>query len=274
MNPKFSLAHLTALKCPPPELIYIAKMCGYDYASLRPIGMHLPGEPDYVLAEDQELLRQTKQALSDTGIGIHDIELARILDDVDVRSYEPSLEVGAELGAKSILSSIWTKDKSRYMEQFSLLVELAKPYGLTVDLEFVTWASVYDLKTVMEVLRAQTETNIGVMIDVLHFYRSQVDIDELDEVPKEWLHFVHLNDAPKEIPALSDTKELTFTGRHARLYPGEGYADIAGIMAKMPEDIVCSIELPHSERSKVLGFAEHSRRCLETSKAYFAKHIQ
>lgn len=273
MKPKYSLAHLTALKCPPPELIYIADLCGYDYASLRPIGMHLPGEPDYVLAEDKELLRQTKQALEDTGIQVHDIELARILDDVDVSSYESALEVGAELGARSILSSIWTKDKNRYMEQFTKLVELAKPYGLNVDLEFVTWASVFDLKTVMEVLNAQTETNIGVMIDMLHFHRSRVALEELDQIPKEWFHFVHLCDAPKEIPELSDVKNLAFVGRHARLYPGEGYADIAGIMSGMPEDIVCSIELPHTERSRILGFAEHARRCLKYSRQYMETHF-
>ena len=54
------------------------------------------------------------------------------------------MEVGAELGAKSLLSSIWTDDKARYMDQFAKMTELAGKYGLNVDLEFVTWASVWN----------------------------------------------------------------------------------------------------------------------------------
>jgi sugar phosphate isomerase/epimerase len=271
MKQEYSLAHLTVLGCPPPEMIYIARMTGYDYASLRPIYMRLPGEPNYDLAHNPEMLRQTKQAISDTGIRIHDIELARITDDIDVSEYEPAMEVGAELGARSLLSSIWTNDKSRYMEQFSKLVELAGKYNLNVDLEFVTWASVWDIDGVKEVLLAQHAKNIGMMIDMLHFYRSKMNISQLDGLPKEWFHFVHLNDAPEEIPDRHDVEALAYTGRNARLYPGEGYAPIAEIMKKLPP-VVCSVELPNTARAKVLGFAEHARRCLETSKRYFEQH--
>lgn len=271
MNQKFSLAHLTVLGCPPPEMIYIAKMTGYDYASLRPIYMRLPGEPSYDLAHNPEMMRQTKQAIADTGIHIHDIELARITDDIDVSEYEPAMEVGAELGAKSLLSSIWTDDKSRYMDQFAKMAELAGKYGLNVDLEFVTWASVWNIEGVKEVLEAQSAKNIGMMIDMLHFYRSRTELSKLDGLPQEWFHFVHLNDAPELIPDRSDVKSLAFTGRDARLYPGEGFAPIAEIMKKLPP-VVCSVELPHTARVKELGYAEHARRCLETSRRYFAQH--
>ena len=271
MKQEYSLAHLTVLGCPPPEMIYIARMAGYDYASLRPIYMRLPGEPNYDLAHNPEMLRQTKRAMADTGIRIHDIELARITDDIDVSEYEPAMEVGAELGARSLLSSIWTTDKSRYMEQFAKMVEIAGKYNLNVDLEFVTWAAVWDLDGVKEVLEAQTGKNIGMMIDILHFYRSRMDVSQLKDLPREWFHFVHLNDAPEFIPDRSDSEALIFTGRDARLYPGEGVAPIADIMNALPP-VVCSIELPHTARAKELGFAEHARRCLETSKRYFAEH--
>ena len=46
MKQEFSLAHLTVLGCPPPEMTYVAARAGYDYVSIRP---HLtwgsPGEP-------------------------------------------------------------------------------------------------------------------------------------------------------------------------------------------------------------------------------------
>ena len=81
-----------------------------------------------------------------TGIKVHDIELARIYDDVDLESYKPAFEVAAELGAKSVISSIWTPNKDYYVEKFAELCDIAKEFELSVELEFVTWADVDDLQ--------------------------------------------------------------------------------------------------------------------------------
>ena len=260
MSKEFSLAHLTVLGCPPPEMTYIAAMTGYDYVSIRPIYMGLPGEPNYDLASNKEMLKQTKTALRETGLGVHDIELAKIENGRNVKQYEPAIEVAAELGAKSVLSSIWTPDRNFY---------IANKYGLNVDLEFVTWASVFDLKGAVDVLKTVNKDNAGIMVDTLHFYRSKVKLEELDEVPREWFHFAHICDGPKEIP--TDKESLIYTGRDARLYVGEGAIDIASILDKLPQDTVYSIELPHIERVKEIGYAEHARRCLQTAKEYLAK---
>jgi sugar phosphate isomerase/epimerase len=107
MAQQYSLAHLTMLGCAPPEMTYIAARAGYDFVSLRLIYMGLPGEPNYALADNPDMLRQTQRALRDTGLKVHDIELARIQDEVDVKRYLPALEVAAQLGARAVLSSIW-----------------------------------------------------------------------------------------------------------------------------------------------------------------------
>jgi sugar phosphate isomerase/epimerase len=269
MKPQFSLAHLTALGCPPPELTYIAAMAGYDFVSPRIIHMGLPGEPNYALAANAALLRQTRAALRETGVRVHDIELARIHDGVDVKTYLPALEVGAELGARSVLSSIWTADRGLAVEALQELCDRAQPLGLTVDVEFVTWAGVANLQQTLEVLRAVKRDNVGVMIDALHFHRSRVQLEELDAVPRDWFHFAHLCDAPRAIPS---TKEgLIHTARDERLYVGEGGIDVAAIVNRMPK-VVYSIELPHLARAKELGHGEHARRCLRTAKAYLAAH--
>ena len=67
-NRKFSLAHLTLLETPPPELIRIAGRAGYDYVGLRLIALGLPGEPRYALHEDAALLRDTKAAIDSSGV--------------------------------------------------------------------------------------------------------------------------------------------------------------------------------------------------------------
>ncbi|MBP7640319.1 MAG: sugar phosphate isomerase/epimerase, partial [Thauera sp.] len=164
MKQEFSLAHLTVLGCAPPEMVYIAARAGYDYVSIRPIFMGLPGEPNYALAENRQMLAQTRRALTSTGVRVHDIELARIFDGVTVRDYLPAMEVSAELGAKAVLSSIWGGEREYYIEKFAELCDLAKPLGLSVDLEFVPIAAVRDLAGAADVLRTIDRDNAGLMI--------------------------------------------------------------------------------------------------------------
>ena len=268
-QPQFSLAHLTVLGCAPPEMTYIAARAGYDFVSFRTIFFGLPNEPNYALADNREMLRQTKKALDYTGIRLWDIELARIYDGLDPKSYLPAMEIAAELGGRHVLTSIWTPERNFAIECFGELCDLAKPFGLTMNLEFVTWADVTTLAEAIQILRAVDRDNAGLMVDTLHFHRSRVQLAELDEVPREWFHFAHLCDAPPEIP---NTKaELIHTGRDERLYVGEGAIDIAAILNRMPL-VPYSIELPHLVRAKELGYAEHAWRCLQTAKDYLDKH--
>ena len=79
MNTPFSLAHLTMLRVPPPQLIETAARAGYRFVSLRPIPVGAPNEPLYPLGTDRALLARTKAALTATGVGLLDIEVARII---------------------------------------------------------------------------------------------------------------------------------------------------------------------------------------------------
>jgi sugar phosphate isomerase/epimerase len=269
MKQEFSLAHLTVLGCAPPEMTYIAARAGYDYVSIRPIYMGLPGEPNYALAANRELLAQTKTALKATGVRVHDIELARIFDGVDPKSYRPAMEVAAELGAKAVLSSIWGGERDYYIDKFAELCDLARPLGLTVDLEYVPVATVRDLAGAVDVLTTIARPNAGLMVDMHHLHRARDNPADLDAVPRQWFHFAHLCDAPAEIPA--ERQEMIRIMREARLYVGEGGIDVAGILAHVPP-CVYSIELPNKARHEEMGYAEHATRCLETLKAYLARH--
>ena len=265
---KISLAHLTAIECPPPELIWLASLAGFNYVGIRPIMLGLPGEKNYDLANLPEMLADTKAAIKETGVGVYDIELARITDGVDVAKYAPAMEVAAELGASCVLSSIWTNDKDFYIDKFGELCDLAAGFGLTVNLEFVTWASVKNLQEALEVLNAVNRKNMGIMVDTLHFHRSRVELEELDAVPREWFHCVHLCDAPDPIPEHKDG--LIHTGRGERYYVGEGSIDIIGILKHIPP-VVYVIELPHINRTLRFGSAYHVKKCLDTLKQYLAK---
>ncbi len=271
MSNQYSLAHLTLMSCTPPELTYIAARTGYDFVSLRIMMMKSANEQalDYSLAENPAMLRDTKAALRETGLAVHDIELARIADEVDVKTYLPALEVGAGLGVRHVISSIWTTDAARAQDQFNELCDMAQQFGQTIDLEFVTWAPGSTLQQVAEVVRRSGRGNAGLLVDTLHFHRSRTSLEELRALPRNWFHFIHLCDAPDPIP--TDREALIYTGREERFYVGEGDIDIAAIVACMPE-CVYSIELPSLKKVKELGAEEHARRSLARAREYFAAH--
>ncbi|MEG1912588.1 MAG: sugar phosphate isomerase/epimerase [Cloacibacillus sp.] len=268
MAHKFSLAHLTVLGWSPAEMAYNAALIGYDYISIRNINMGVKGERDFSIPIGGERYNALMRAIGETGIGIHDIELARVVDGVDVASYEAALESGASLGAQGVLSSVWTEDKKYYTEQFARLCDIAAKYGLTVNLEFVTWAGIWDLKGALELLAVVERPNARLMIDTLHAWRSGVSTADIAACPKELFDMAHICDGPAEIPARTDKEALIYTGRDARYYVGEGTINIADMVKSLRPDTVLSIELPHLARSAEYGSTEHARRCLTTAKRY------
>jgi sugar phosphate isomerase/epimerase len=264
---KYALAQHTVPDCAPPEMVRLAAQAGYDYVSPRIIPFGLPGERKYLLAEDKVLMRQTKAALAATGVAVHAIELARIFDGLEPNSYLPAFEAAAEVGARHVVTSAWAADAGFIIDRYAALCDLAKPLGLTVDFEFPTFSAVSTLQEARYIVGAADRENCGILIDALYIHYSRVSLEELDGLPRAWLHFVHLCDAPADIPT---TKEgMVHVARDERLYPGEGSIDLAGIMGRLP-DVVYAIETPHTKRASELGYEEHARRCLQAAKRYFA----
>ncbi|MCM3567511.1 sugar phosphate isomerase/epimerase [Neobacillus mesonae] len=274
MTREFSMSYLTALGCSPPEMTYIAKQAGYDFVGFRSITPHdrkfSAVDPSISLSKNKEMLRKTKTALNETGIKLLDLEVVVIYDGVDPKEHLSDFEAAAELGGRHVLTVIRTSDRHQAIECYSELCELAKPFGLTIDLEFVTWFNVSTLKGAIDIVKSAGCDNGGILIDPLHFHRSRIHPNELENVPKEWLHYAQLCDAPAKIPATQE--ELIYTATKERLYVGEGGIDLASILSKMPE-IPYAIEIPNVKRIKELGVEKFARNCLQTAKEYLDRSL-
>ena len=246
MSHCYSLVHLTNISCPPPEFIRTAAAAGYDAVSLRTIPLGLPGERPYDLAHDPQLLRETRQALAETGLKYMDTEIARIADGVDVRDHEPALAAAAEMGVRQITTNIWIADKGRYTEQFVKLCELAQQYGQDINVEFVTWASVSDLRQTKELLLVATPRDFyvsfpqtgGAMDKLTHAGVYGIDasvaaleglygVDISYYVKMNFTGFVEVIDALGGVSVYSDRE---FTVENIRTYQ-EGYNQLTGIEA-------------------------------------------
>ena len=175
MKKEYSLAHLTAISTTPLELAKIAANCGYDYVSIRQIYMGVTGEVPVDLAENKKMYQEIKDLFKDTGLRLLDIELAKIFDGVDLKKYESAFETGKSLGAKHVLSSIWTDNKDYGIEKFAELCDLAKKYDLTVELEAVPIAGVKSFAEVhigRTLLYVNSLDKIGVAINQGSFSRA------------------------------------------------------------------------------------------------------
>ena len=264
---KFSLAHLTVIGCTPAEATRIAADAGYDFVSFRLIPIGLPNEPRYDLARDRAMFLETRTALTETGLALLDIEIARIIEGVNVDSYLPALEAAAALGAKHVITCGWSDDRSFVADSYARLCDLARPLGLTVDFEFISFANCSTLGQAVAVARESGRENAGVLVDSLHFDRSRATLEELDTVPPALLHFAHLRDAPKvDHPTAEEGMRIA---RGECLYLGEGNIAIKDMLRHMPE-IPCSLEVSNTRRARELGYPQFARECLETAKRYFS----
>jgi sugar phosphate isomerase/epimerase len=255
------------LGVPPPQLVETAAKAGYQFVSLRPIPVGAPNEPIYPLATDRALLASTKAAMAATGVGLLDIEVARIIKEVTPRSYLFALEAAAELGGHHVLSSAWCDDRPYILEFFCELCDLAAPFGLTVDLEFVTWSGVRTLDEAVEVVRDARRPNAGIVIDTLHFDRCHAELEKLSSLPREWFHFAQISDAPARYS--TEREELIRIGRAERLYLGEGGIDVASILGRLPQ-VPLSIEIPNTAKLDSLGPEQYARLCIETARSFLA----
>lgn len=109
--------------------------------------------------------RDIKAAIDDTGVQVLDVELARIIEAPAPDSYLPALETAAELGARHVLSSVWMRNRHQVIERFARLCEVAKPLGLTVNLEFVSSTEWNTLEGALDVVTNCGHDNVGIMID-------------------------------------------------------------------------------------------------------------
>ncbi len=182
------LRALTALSLTPPQLVEVAARTGYQYAGVRMTRV-TPDEVLYPLSTDRGLRQETKARMADTGIRILDIELLRMDPTLDADHFLPCLEAGAELGAHHAIAQLPDPDRERAIARFARLCDLAKPLDIFVSLEFPHWTETGNLAEATRVVRAVNRSNAGILIDMLHFGRSDSSLEELAKLPREWFRF-------------------------------------------------------------------------------------
>ena len=113
------------------------------------------------------------------------------------------------------------------------------------------------------------QANAGILVDALHFDRSNSPVAEFAHTPAHRLHYWQLCDGPAERPTTNEA--MIHAARHERLFPGEGGIDLISLARAMPADITVSIEVPTAELAKTMGAKDRAQRALDAAKGVIAR---
>ncbi len=265
MTRTISLAPLSILELAPPDMVTCAAQAGYSHLGLRlnPVMPNL--DVSYPIIGDTEMVREVARRLADTGLKVLDVEFIRITPDTRVSDHVPMLETAARLGAKHVLAGGGDADEGRLAARFGELCDAALPLGLTVDLEPIPLFELRTLAQAERVLARADRPNSGLVIDPIHFDRSRERLADAARIPRKWLHYMQLCDAPAERPA--DAAGLQFQARYERMIPGEGGLDLPGLLRALPRDLPLGVEVPMAALARTVGAEERARRLLAATRA-------
>ncbi|MBK5011518.1 sugar phosphate isomerase/epimerase [Pseudomonas sp. S60] len=265
----FSLAALTVLELSPPDMVEAAARAGYSHVGLRLVPA-TEQEQHFPLVADASLRRQTQARLRDTGTKVLDLEILRLKPDTCVADFKAILDVGAELGGTELLVAGNDPDESRLTERFAHLCDLAADYGIYPHLEFMPWTEVRDLRQAMRVVANADRGNACVLVDAFHFNRSASALADLATLAPERLRYAQLCDVAGPVP--DDMDEILRQARNERRFPGDGDADLVGLLRALPANVPLSLEIPTRQLlEQGISGEQRARMALQRAKAVLAK---
>ena len=142
------------------------------------------------------------------------------------------------------------------------IAEIAKPYGITLLLEF-TRAGRFagSLATALKLVRETNHPNYRPMIDIYHFWGGVSKFEDLDLLHDGELAHLHFEDVPAE-----PIRELQ--GQTDRVFPGQGIAPLKRIVQMLKKKKYsgpASIEMfgPKFQKMEPFEFARTARAAME-----------
>ena len=247
-------------------MVRVAARIGYRGVGLRLIAV-TDDSPGYPIMDDAVMMRETKAALADTGLRLSDIEFVKITPEINIPALESFIAAGASLGARHVITAPYDHDHTGLSDSLAGIAILAERYRLSALLEFFPWTTVPDLETAAKVVGAASCPNVGILVDTLHFDRS--DSRQIGSIPTHWLPMMHLCDAPAGKP--TTIEGLLHTARAERLPPGEGCIDIAPILRAMPDDTQIALEVPMQQMAGLEGAESVARHVHDVAVRFLAQ---
>jgi len=243
----------------PLQLVEAAARAGFDFG-----GMWMePGQ------WTDATTRAVASALRETGVRLLDIEVVWIKPGPANPDHLRIVDVGAELGARNVLCVSSDPDPGATRDKLALLIERGGRNGIRVNLEFGLFTEVKTLRQACTLLSQVDGPAAALLVDALHWQRSGGTLADIDTIPRRWLSYVQLCDAPMPGADPSNPEAILTEAIDGRVALGQGQLPLRQIVERLPEGLPIGVE----ERSKALrdtypDLNERARAVFRTSKAF------
>ncbi|TPL21068.1 sugar phosphate isomerase/epimerase [Mesorhizobium sp. B2-4-9] len=230
-------------------MVSTAAEAGFGAVGLR-LEPAIPEEARFPMLGGAAMMKETKRRLRDTGLRVLDAEVFRLISGQSFNRYRPALEACAELGVSELLTTCNIKDRSEAADLLTEACDVANEYGLNINIEFMPWQALNDLKTAIELLRSVDRENGVLLVDTLHVHRSNVPLEELAAVDPARMRYIQICDATTPPP---DFDTMLFQARFERLMPGDGVIPLQSYLEVLPKTLPVSAEVPMRTRLAEIG---------------------
>ena len=254
---KIALAPTTLPNSPPLEYIDAAVRAGYDG-----IGIRLFRSPGityafHPVAGDPPLMRDVKRATTDAGLQVLDVLSFYLQPDMDLDSMLPSLDFGAEIGARYALVIGDDPDWARMCDNFGRFCAAVARLGLTAALEApVNSRTVNTLPLALRLIADSGCANAVICLDPLQYFRAGHGVALLQ------------GQDPRLFPYTQITDGRDTGGRSAL---GEGEVPLREMLDVLPAGLPLSLEWPAPAGTSYAA-AEWARMALEHTRRYLQRY--
>lgn len=240
---EMTLSYLTLQHLLPPDFVSVAHQSGYQGISVRLIPASPPGEEQLPMFGSSPLLAETIARLDDTGIYIHDIEVLRIGETVDMAALERVMETAVRLRARNLDVIAQDPVEERLAENLARVAALTASYGVRTCLESMVYMATKTMAQAARVIALTGRDDIGIIVDALHLDRAGDSPEDVCRLAPGQIACVQLCDAGPR-PDATDTAALLRESREDRMVPGEGILPLRELIRLAPSTVPISLEVP------------------------------
>jgi sugar phosphate isomerase/epimerase len=235
----------TLFGMPPLDHAMLAVRTGCDFISLShgPVPWRLSRFEPWSLRDDALLRGRLKHLLREHGLGLQLAEGFVIRAGSNMADRENDLDLFADLGACKVAAVSMEPDRNRAQDELSLLCDLAGARNLQVVFEYAPPHTFNTLQTVCEAILGTGASNIGLLLDAMHFFRCGGVLADL-AISRVPIGYLQLSDAP----ILGISKDYYKEASFRRLIPGGGELDLPGLLSAVSADVPIGLEVPMMDR--------------------------
>ena len=225
-------------------------------------------EPSYDTASaSSPHFKEVRRRLADTGLAVLDVEVVRLLPEIQAAHYKPLMEMAADLGAGYVIATGGDPNEARMTDNIGKLCALAAPHGLNVMLEFVRYAEVRSIAQAHRIITASGATNGKILIDTLHIFRAGETPEGVKAFDPSLFPYIQISDGPLTPPSGDG---IRIEGRSNRMFPGEGGLPLAELLSALPDSIPLSVEVANDRIAQTHSAAERAKRAANSLNALLA----